>query len=127
MEYKGLSYLAVNDDVDKTKKRYDEHGSTYIMIGCNRETDRLDRVLRAYHKALEYAHDANQSEYFRNALVSMYDHKGNLIVVWSNERAREDMAGLVNRGWKNTGEYETHHLVGSVDEVKALVAKGDYW
>ena len=127
MEYTGLSHLATNDDVDKTQKRYDENGSTYIMIGCNRETDRLDRVLRTYHKVLEYAHDANQSEYFRNALVSMYDHKGTLIVVWSNERAREDMAGLVNRGWGNTREYETRHLIGSVAEVKAIVDKGDYW
>ena len=105
----------------------DAPGSTWIMIGCNRETTRLDRVLRVFHAVSKDAHSKGDYDRLRNNLVALHDHKGNLVAIWRNEKAREDMSDLVDRAWLGECESrEVNHLIGNEFQVRTIIEVGAY-
>lgn len=55
---------------------------TLIMLGCHRETRRLERVLRVYQKAITVATEAGRGRWLRGCLLGLHDHKGQLTATW---------------------------------------------
>ena len=89
----------------------DEGGNTFIKIGCYRETWRLDRVLRAFQKALSLAHADDRLDDLRCALESLHDCKGELTARWRSASLFPAMRQYVDKAWADEGEcYAVHEF-----------------
>lgn len=101
----------MTDDLeDKVGIRYfDEPFDTSITISCHRETHRLDRMLKIFHKALEFATEDNLDIRLREGLVKLHDHKGQLTVTWRHPNFYDYLHGYVRQAWEEFGETEIRH------------------
>ena len=78
---------------------------TWIRIGCDRETGRLNRVLTVYQKALTLAAQQGQGESFTKAIVSLHDRKGLLTAKWRTRAEGLTHHKFVDEAWKDEGEH----------------------
>ncbi|MEO0368950.1 MAG: hypothetical protein AAF197_09225 [Pseudomonadota bacterium] len=108
------------------KRRFDEGGETWTMIGCHRETWRLDRVLERYHVALAKAYDAGKFDALRSGLVAVHDHKGIISIVWRTQAAMNDLKPFVDDAWFEIGETETYHVIGNEANAQSIISRKDY-
>lgn len=83
---------------------------TWIKIGCYRETDRLNRVLETYQKALTLADSAGFTSEFVSSIVSLHDHKGWLTVVWRDTNAGLSLRKFIDDAWEDQAEHLVTHL-----------------
>ena len=86
----------------------DEGVDTWITIGCWRETERLERMLRVFRRALTLALYENLHMRLRGELVSLHDHKGTLTARWASPESFE-LCRFVEEAWHSENEYSTVH------------------
>lgn len=87
-----------------------------ITVSCNRETHRLDRVLDAYHEALELAHGAGDDRALRHSLLKLHDHKGELSVWWADEDSLHRLRHYVDQAWYANTEFFLLHYISGHEE-----------
>lgn len=87
----------------------DELRETRITLGCYRETHRLDRMLRVFHKALTLARKQGKDTAIVSSLVSLHDHKGALTVTWAGA-PDTDLCDFVDTAWDDESEAVVQHL-----------------
>ena len=83
---------------------------TWIKLGCYRETDRLNRVLEVYQKALTLAEREDKTSAFVSSIISIHDHKGWLTVEWRDDQSAKSLHHLVDKAWTTHGEHIVTHL-----------------
>jgi len=86
----------------------DELVDTWIKIGCYRETDRLDRMVRVFRKALTLALYEGLHERLRDELVSLHDRKGTLTAHWKSSSPL-DLCRFVDEAWESENEVGAEH------------------
>lgn len=91
-------------------KSLDRFNDTWIKIGCYRETDRLDRVLETFQKALTLADARGMADDFANGIVSMHDRKGCLTVQWVSSADGQRLHALVDEAWQDLSEHLVTHV-----------------
>lgn len=99
--------------MDEIKPRTLDLDNTWIKVGCYRETDRLDRVLSTYQKALTLADNDGLASAFVEGVVSMHDHKGSLTIEWKHVKVGEELHHLIDKAWEDQGEHLVSHLAES--------------
>lgn len=90
----------------------DKWETTWVTIGCYRETERLGRVLSTYQKALTLADRDNLGFAFVSGLASLHDHKGELTASWNSKRQLIELRKYIDRAWLDCGEALVRHNVG---------------
>ena len=88
----------------------DELRDTFITIGCYRETDRLDRMLRVFHKALTLARTEQRDGDLMASLKLLHDHKGALTVKWSSPDQGLALHSYVDKAWEDECECNALHM-----------------
>lgn len=96
-----------------------------VKIGAYREADRLPRVLDTYRKALTLTQRAGVTSEFIDAVVSMTDHKGVLVIEWATVEARERFAEYLDHAWSDEGETEVHHGIAGDGEWERKKSRCD--
>lgn len=86
----------------------DDGVDTWIKIGCHRETERLERLLRVFRKALTLALYEGLHTRLRQELVSLYDRKGTLTVHWADPSPL-DLRRFVDEAWASEHETSIEH------------------
>lgn len=79
------------------------------------EPDRLERLNRVYGYAIGMADCAGDRECITK-LARLHDHKGNLIVVWSDEPT-EAQKGFFAKAWMSQIGDETTHVEHEIQRV----------
>jgi hypothetical protein len=80
-------------------------GETQITLSCWRETNRLERLLIVYRKALALAVAEGQDLDFRRGIKKLFDTKGSLQVMWNGEGYYERFHDHIARAWEDVGEH----------------------
>jgi hypothetical protein len=84
-------------------------GETAIILSCHRETHRLDRLLKVYHKALALAEVHSIAFRLREGLLRLNDRKGVLTATWRNATFHGNLHGYVRQAWEDCNETEIVH------------------
>lgn len=87
----------------------DPPGTTEIILSCDRETYRLDRMLKIYHKAMTVAAVDGVDFRLREGLLRLHDHKGQLTVVWRAQAFCSNLHAYVSKAWEDCNETEIVH------------------
>ena len=95
----------------------DDLVDTWVKIGCYRETNRLDRMLCVFQKALTAASKDGLGARLRSELVSLHDHKGMLTVRWKAASSL-DLARFVNVAWESMCECCIEHEYGPASDAE---------
>jgi len=115
--------------LDRPKTLDPDYQST-ITLSCNRETDRLDRLLVVFRRAQQFAtarerkcldgiHIARSDlgEILNRTLISLHDHKGCLTVRWTVRAARsikgsvmQTLIHCLETAWIEQNEETVCHL-----------------
>lgn len=91
---------------------FDQYVDTSITVSCYRETHRLDRMLKLFHKCMTIIADQNGQDAlvnFRGAIRKLHDSKGNLIVTWRHNADFANYRSVVEAAWQDCGEASVFH------------------